>query len=307
VKIYELAKTVQMFERASHDEGLRIVVPPVVAASFGVYPLALEDDLLTLACPDWVGDDLVRFLERGLGHRIRPVTFEKEIILGYITKVYLQDGMVNVNTFVEEDFFSEKNLERLFREKEETPSPGEMRLAPEKVVFLDLSFRSNLRNIDRSEGYPFFAAESLEMPYQRNARDVRVFSGPLGEETFCLIKRSNLYCGVDNRHGFCEHRLKEVPFHIHPTEVQICGAEPDGSLMLYIYDRLETVRPGERPRFRCTYHFLHLGNRYCRQIDIRVHDLVVADRDRVRYESCQPSWSVDDLDRWLGLDWGNGG
>lgn len=306
VKIYELAKTVQLFERAAHDEGLRGAVPPIVVASFGVFPLGLSRGRLTLACPEWVRGPLLSILEAGLEAEVEPLYFEKEIILGYITKVYLQDGMVNVNTFSEKDFLRESNFPFLFREKEDGPAGCENLLPPHLLLTLDVSFRSTLRNLDRKEGYPFFAAESLDVPFSRNGRGLVVHSGPVDPGTFCLVKRSNLYAGVENRHGYAEHRVDALPFDIHPTEVQLRGVDAAGRVELSVLEETKETGPGERAAYRCSYHFLHFGNRYRRDIELRVHEAALWEREAIRYGSCQPRWSVEDLDRWLGLDWAAG-
>ncbi len=306
LKIYELARIVQLFEKASLDEGLKSAVPAVVASSFGVYPLAKNGGSLTLACPEWVRGDLLMILEKGLGVKVCPLYFEKEIILGYITKVYLQERLVNINTFESEDFLFSANPSEIFREKKEDGDGCEMGLDGAKVLFLDISFRSVLRNIDRMEGYPFFAAGDLDVPFKRDGGAVNVFSEKLSPDTFCVVKRSDLYTGIENRHGFSEHRVDALPFSIHPTEVQMKRIEGDGTLTMNVYGRDLRIRPGERPVMGCRYYFLHFGSRYMRAIDLKVHDLWVTDRSSLAYEAEQPRWSMSDLDRWLGFDWKSG-
>jgi len=303
VKIFELAKTVQLFERAAHDEGLRMAVPPIIAASFGVYPLALVDRRITVACPAWVEKDLLSFLEQGLDLEVEPIYFDREIILGYITKVYLRDRMVDVNTFGRIDFLSPDNLSSLFAEKEDSPGPYDMGLPSHLLLTLDLSFRSTLENLDRKEGYPFFATETMDVPFERNGQGLSVFGGPVAEDTFCLVKRSNLYAGVENRHGYAEHRVNALPFHIHPSEVQLLKVETDGRVELLLFDRQEETGPGDRPLWQCEYYFLYFGSRYRRRIEVQIHDVAVWNRDELHYRDRQPKWSVDDLGRWLGLDW----
>ncbi len=303
MKIYELARTVQLFEKASKDAELRQAIPAVVTASFGIFPLSLKDRTMTAACPDWVDGRMLSIIEQGLGLRICPLYYDHEIILGYITKVYLQERLVNINTFGSADFMEKADPSEILMEKPDGGDGCRMSLPVEAVLFMDVSFRSTLRNLDRKEGYPFFSAGDLNLPFRRQNGSVRVFSGPVGDETFCMLKRSNLYSGVENSHGFAEHRLASLPFSIHPTEVQIQGIEPDGTVVLNVYDRREAVSPGEVRGFRCRYFFLHFGNRYERSIDVRIHDLWVSERSDVVVENRQPSWTDEDLTRWLGLDW----
>jgi hypothetical protein len=89
---------------------------------------------------------------------------------------------------------------------------------------------------------------------------------------------------------------------IHPSELQVTGLEPDGALELFVYDRVERVRPGESPRYEVTYHFLSMGQRLRRKLVLKVYGLWIVPRAEVARTRDALPWEPEHFRRWLGYD-----
>jgi hypothetical protein len=304
----ETRDVVQMLQAASQDPELIAMLSPLVAASFGVLPLRREGNELTVAVFQRTNREALNLLEKVLDVRLKPVETQEKVMVSFLSWIYLKDGSVNFNTFLEEDFLKPQNLDRLLNEKEDLIPDAEIRLPKKQVAFLDISLRSRLENYDRPGRTTHFESTEPEIPFKiRDGLPVLYGGRQLSPETALFLLESFHYGGYEEyRHGIFGKEIVALPHLIHPTEIQIAGVRKNGSVAVYLYDHVETVRPGEQKEWTLSYFFLSYGNRLRRTLRLRVNRLLVIPRSEVvcREEPCP--FDVGDLSRWLGHDMDGG-
>lgn len=294
---------VKVLERASKNRTLKALISPVVAASFGVIPVRRKRGEVTLATFPQANRDAVALLGEVLEAKLEPIPFEEALMGHFLSKMYLKNGGVNFQTFQEADFLRKENLTALTQEKKESIR-GRCHLPKDKLILCDISFRSLLTNLDRQEEQLEYELGSTNPAFRRTSS--KIFVDPsisFTKETLLLLRESYSYRGVEFKNGFRGAAVEKLPHTIHPSEIQIASIGSGGEVTFYIYDRLETVEPEQQRTWQICYHFLSFGNRYCRQLALRLHNHRSWPRKAVTRLKGDPPLRPKDLRRWFGYDW----
>jgi hypothetical protein len=309
----EIKAQVERLEGARRDPALLATVPRVVAAQFGVVPIAaIDGGGIEVATVPGVTPHALYALERALRRRVVATPFDDGLVQLYVSRLYLKKETLNFHTFLEEDFLERDDaLERLVLEKELEPVPPHVAPDPGRLALLDYAYRSVLESLDGRPWPLSFDEESLtdlafavDGPAEGGEAVTATIARAedLEPAVFLLARESFSQGGLEHKHGWRSAEVSRLPFMIHPTELQITGIDPDGTLHLYIYDRVERVKPGDRPRFDVTYHFLSMGQRLRRRLTLKIYGLWTLARSAVRRTADPIPWSAGHLERWLGFD-----
>jgi len=302
----DIKAQVERLEAVRADEDLLKLFPPVVAAGFGAIPLARRGPTLEVAFARSVNPAAVTALGRALGVRVEPWLAEDAVLQAYLSRLYLRGTSVNFNTFLDEGFLARPDaLPLLLVEKDGEPVKPHVRADHGRLVLLDMAYRSVLEDLDGTPPPSPYEAGDTERPFDLDRDgDGAMLHRPEDppRDVLLLISESYCYEGCEHRRGWRAHDVRELPHLVHPSEVQICGLESDGTLHFYVYDRVERVRPGQSPRFDLRYHFLSFGHRYRRSIAVRVYALRPVKRADLRRAAEALPWTVEHLARYLGHD-----
>ncbi len=297
----------RILESAVRNRQVLDTVSPVAAESLGVLPIQMDEDKAVLACVRQSNPDCLKILARYLKRRVHLVPVDAEVLAPYIRRAYSEAGPINHHTFPTEDFVRKKeNFEKLLSsKKDEPPSPGS-ELEPDQVLFLDLTYESLLENIDHPYAANDSQTGSMAIPF-RVIREAPILCGdPLAPEVVIMLRKDYFCDGVECLQGIEAARILSFPYIIHPTEVQITGARADGTCTFYVYDHLEEVPRGGRPRWDLEYYFLAMGSRWRRALRIEVEYLGLFEKASVNCTNEPIAWEKGDLKRWLRLDRGGG-
>lgn len=302
----DIRAQVERLEAVRADEDLLKLFTPVVAAGFGAIPVARRGITLEVAFPKSVRPATVVALGRALGVRVEPWFAEDAVLQAYLARLYLRGQSVNFNTFLDEDFLARPEaLPLLLVEKENEPVKPHVRADPGRLVLLDMAYRSVLEDLDGSSPPSPYEAGDTDRPFdldEDGGGAILHRPDDPAREVLLLVSESYCYEGCEHRRGWRAHEVQALPHLIHPSEVQVCGLESDGTLHFYVYDRVERVRPGQTQRFDLRYHFLSFGHRYRRSIAIQVYALRNVKREDLRRTGDALPWTVDHLARYLGHD-----
>lgn len=294
-------------EAALEDPELLDMLTPVTAITFGVIPIEERDGKLVVACGETWLPACRPFVEAAVDMPIETVQFRDGVIRHYALKAYLKDYAVNHNTFADPDFLDRfENAPLLMLDKIEQVGQVGSELPPDKLVLLDVTYASELQNLDARPVPGEFLCGRADLPFRIEGDQAIVYGTDLDDDVF-LILRSDWFCdaaqntGDDSYHAIqCVH-LNYLPYMIHPSEIQITKVWDDGSVTFYLYDRLETLPPGETAQWPISYYFLSLGNRHSRRLTLNVHALAVIDRADVVFSERPIEWTEKDVDRWFRL------
>ncbi len=308
-----------ILEAAAKDRGLVSLVPPVVAAGFGVLPLRRLGDVLTVACLPRASRRALRVLRDVLELEVVATPFEGRSLHEAIKLAYFShDETVNFPTFRDPAFLDDPASAAVLREeKVERPGPVELALAADQLALVTLRYRSTLRDLDVAStggALPDPARTRLELgeldvAWVRGPRDsvhVHAPGGLPADARVALTEfRTSEYRHLAGQrvgeHAVRAHFLRALPHVIHPTEVQLTRVDADGGLGLHLYDRHERVAPGTRRRFHVSYCFLSYGSRLQRHIELDVDEVSTVARAEVQVHNQAAPWGPSELGRWLDV------
>ncbi|MCW8141491.1 MAG: hypothetical protein KIT58_21520 [Planctomycetota bacterium] len=310
-----------ILEAAAKDRELVELVPPVVAAGFGVLPLRRLGDVLTVACMPRASRRALRLLRDVLGLEIVAAPFEAASLRDAIEAAYFQaDATVNFPTFRDPDFLDDpRSAEALRREKVERPAPAELAVPPDRLALVTLCYRSTLSDLDGARAGGALPDPrrtrldlgALDVAWARRGDRVQVHVPeapeglpPAARVALTEFRQSDYRHGPGGtvgEHAVRAHLLTALPHLIHPTEVQLVQVDADGALGLHVYDRTERVAPGERRRLELAYCFLSYGSRLRRTIAVDVEEVGTVARTSVDVHNQPAPWGVTELGRWLGV------
>ena len=304
-----VSERLSVLDAATENAGLTGLLSPVAAVTFGVIPLEKRRDSLLVACGETWHPACRPFVERAVGMPIETVPYKDEVIRHYALKAYLRECTVNHNTFPDVEFINQaESAELLMTDKVEHIGEVDCGLPGDKLVLLDVTYASRLRNLDGGRPAGEFCCGSLELPFQFDGDGVLVYADDLPDDIVLLLRINSFHDAEepdteDTFHGVHAVHIaaSNLPYMIHPSEIQITRIAPDGSLTFYLYDRLETLRPGETADWSMSYYFLSLGNRHSRHLTLRVQTLALVDRGQVSLTEEPIEWRDEDLCRWFRL------
>jgi len=314
-----------LLERAIADRELLASVPPIVAFAFGVIPLKKEGTVLTLAAMPNSNADAIRVLREVLDHEIVATRFDERLLQTTIQKAYpdAEDHSINFPTFDDPDFLKKPGVARILREpKVEKIGATGCELEAGAVVLASLTYRGCLHNLEHKIPRGCLP-DARRIKYELRDDDlVWTFDGEAPVVwTDTAKKEEPLPVVLLDEFRFSDHRnyspgslyaehkasgialaAKDLPFVVHPTEVQLVRVERSGALAFHVYDHEERALPGRPLRFSCRYHFLSFGHRLRREIDVTVHDVILADRAELTARTGKPRWGAREVERWFALE-----
>jgi hypothetical protein len=315
----------ELLERAIGDKELLASVPPIVAFSFGVVPLRKAGTVLTIAVLPNANSDAIGLLRDVLGYEIVATRFEDRLLKTAIAKAYPddEDHAINFPTFEDPDFLSKPGIAAALREaKVEKLGLAGSQIDPGHVVLASLTYRGSLHNLEHPS-WRGFLPDTRRIHYELRDRDLVwtfedstpvVWPDAAKSEVLPVVLLNEFRFSSDHANRgpgwvYTEHATNGValaaqalPFVVHPTEVQLLRIERSGALVFHAYDREETAKPGAPHDFSCRYHFLYYGQRLRREIAIRVHDVLLADRSTVAARVGKPRWGCREIERWFALE-----
>ena len=296
-----------ILQEAIEDADLRDLLSPVSAVTFGVVPIEKRRDKVLVACGETWHPGCRPFVERLLGLPIETVPFRDSAIRKFVLDGYLTEGTVNHNTFLNGGFLDDPDsLELLTADKVDEIGDVHIALPSDQLVLLDITYVSVLGNLDTGKQRGELYNGPLDVPFQLLEDGSAVAAEEVEDDVAVVMRKDFFYdaleqSGEDSYHGIQALHLNELPYMIHPSEIQLTQVDEDGSLALYVYDHVDRIRPGEIRTWTISYCFLSLGNRHSRRLSVRVNSLAAVDRDRVAQADGPIDWTVGDLDRWFRL------
>jgi len=311
-----------LLERAIGDKELLSAVPPIVAFAFGVIPLEKKGSVLTLATMRTANKDALRVLRAVLEQEIVAVFFDDRLLQSSIDKAYPQteEHAINFPTFEDPDFLAKPETARRLREvKIEKLGATGSQLEPGALVLASFTYRGHLESLEHG-GARGALPDARRIKYELRDDDLAwTLEGakPLGwtcawkEEPAPVVLLNEFRFSDHSNYApgalYAEHTARGValgagsfPFVIHPTEVQLLRVERSGALVFHAYDHEERALPGREHRFACRYHFLSFGQRLRREIEITVHEVVLAKLESVDRRDGRPRWGSREVARWFG-------
>ncbi|MHC4392528.1 MAG: hypothetical protein ACYS22_14605, partial [Planctomycetota bacterium] len=258
---FEVRAHIERLERVKRRPELLERVPRVVAAGFGVIPVGYLGDTLELFATQGLPESVEQALPRILGVAVQVQRVREALVHVYLGRLYPKEPNINFHTFETADFLDDPAAwPDLIEEKPYEPVPTTLDPDPGKVTFLDYAYRSYLTDLDGRQ-VPQFEAGDLDLKFAilgngLRGRVVMHREEPLPPEVPLVISESRSNVGIEHTHGWKGHEITELPFMVHPTEIQVVGVHNDGAIDLFVYDRVERVRPGETPRFEIVYHYM---------------------------------------------------
>lgn len=292
----------QLREALSDPETLG-TIPPALAANFGVIPIRVMDSCAIIGHVPDICPDCLTFLERYFERDIQPVPLDSKIVFAAIIDAYLKDQTVNHDTFPAPDFILKaENETKLLNEKRDEIGPVIAQVPDGKIVFLETSYWSEMRCLDRQEEEEDADIGSESIPFKlSNGRPI-VAAPRISPNAFLLERRNYSYEGCHNRHGILRVEVDSLPHIIHPSEIQLTQVREDGSATFYSYDSLVDVAPGTQATLQMEYYFISFGCRYHRKLLLKIHTLEMFDRESIEYVDDEIPWDLEDTRRWLGID-----
>ena len=292
---------------------LRGTLTPAAALSFGVVPVCEHDGRLVLAALPSVHPDCEGALSATLERPVLFVRFDEGLVREAIRRHYLgskgDKTGVDLPTFKTPGFLKDRRAaKRLLSEKRGALPAEEIRLAPDRVAFLDIRVHSVLRSLDVKRRVEFAPTKSmLAFRLEREGEgggecQAVLFRDKLpAADVKAIVSQSLFYDGDEHVHAVVSKDLTGLPHVIHPSELQLAGLDEDEA-RLWVYDRIETVRAGQPASWRTKYYFLHFGARLERTLRIDVLAFATVPRSNIRLAGTSERLAPAELERVFGLD-----
>ncbi|MGE0433307.1 MAG: hypothetical protein AB7K09_17450 [Planctomycetota bacterium] len=295
-----------MLREALTQAELLHYVPPVVALSFGVLPLARRKDTLYLACRPDVPPAALPVLRSLVPVPIEGLSFDRDVMIRYLRQLNRNVGGVNLPTFTQADFLTrEENLPILSEEKHEAGIDPECSLAASDIMLVEYRYRSWMANLDDPETPMQRYQGDMEVPFRVRddvspPRAVVYRADAQKPDAILLTRRQFTFAGTEHGFGIGGQVVtrSELPYVLHPTEIQLRGVHPD-SLIFHVYDHDEVVPVGQTAHFDCEYYFLDGGQRQHRKLSVDVLGSWRVARSALQYREHEEFGDALDLERWF--------
>jgi hypothetical protein len=292
-------RTVKLLNDAIQNPELLGTITPALAANLGVIPLQTSEDYVCVGHVPGMCRDCLKFLERYYGKEVVAVPLDDGLARSVIFQVYLKGKPINHDTFPVPDYLLMPEYEsKLLHEKRDDIGPVSSGLPKDEVVFLETSYRSLLVSLDSAESEEQ-QIDSDDVPFKITPGGPLVLRDLVSDDVLLVERRNYSYSGSQDRHGILREDVRSLPHVIHPSELQVTQIRVDGSLGLFVYDRVERVAVGSTAQFTVPYYFISFGCRYRRQLVLTIHRLCKFKRDKIVYTGDALPWDNEDLERWL--------
>lgn len=290
-------------ENALQDRELLDSVPAIAAMQCGVMPISRASNRLVVACSDAMIDDCRAFLQQAFEFDLVFEPYPEGILREYLELAYLQDRNLNHHTFSDAEFLrNTDSWPALLQEKVDIPDQVQNKMPSHEIVFIDISYYSFLRSLDSHAEPSDLQCGDTALPFQIREGIPYVAMDELPDEAIGMVRKDYFHEGVYALHGIEGTAIEYLPHYVHPTELQICCIEADGSVGFYVYDHIDIVAPGQTKAWDVRYYFLSMGARLERRLTLRVNAIVKTRKSAIRHVQGSIEWDVTDVDRWFMLD-----
>ena len=227
----------------------------------------------------------------------------ESLVLSGIEHYYMGERGLNLQTFRDPEFLRDPiSAPTILKEKVEDLPTVLWDPNPDYLTFVDLSLHSILKNLDGDDSMDPTNADAAYAFKFRGNKPLVFQDGPVPQDVAMVVQRSFFYDGCEHVHGFGGDTADELPFVLHPSEMQIIGLTGEGVIIIYLYDQVVHLAPGDKGDFSIEYLYLRHGMRYHRRIDLKVHGVWRARRDAVEYTNYEKHAEPQDLQRIFGLE-----
>lgn len=289
----------EVAEKAS----LTRLLPAVAAYSLGAIPLSRDDDGIALATFPGICSGALGLLRRHLGAPVKPVEFDENVMAFFVDKIYLNGRGVNIHTFASPDFLDDpRNDERVLSLKVEHPEPAIAGANPGKIVLLDVHLASALADLDNPQPARLEAWRLGEFcpGFRREGDRWTVWSAaPLPADAPLFIQYSEHYSGGEFFRDITGEAVREFPFILFPSEVQILGVRAEGTVELYLDGATHSIAPGQTPVLGTEYWLVRHGHRFHRRLTVAVKGVWLADRRNIDVAPPFRGAGAPELANWL--------
>ncbi len=279
------------------------LLPSVAAYSLGAIPLSRDDDGIALATFPGICSGALGLLRRHLGAPLKPVEFDENVMAFFVDKIYLNGRGVNIHTFKSPDFLDDpRNDERVLALKVEHPEPATAELNPGKIVLLDVHLASALSDLDDPQPARLEAWRLGEFcpGFRREGDRWTVWSAaPLPADAPLFIQYSEHYSGGEFFRDITGEAVREFPFILFPSEVQILGVRANGTVELYLDGVTHSIAPGQTPVLGTEYWLVRHGHRFHRKLTVGVKGVWLADRGNIDVAPPFRGAGAPELANWL--------
>ncbi|MCE9581982.1 MAG: hypothetical protein K8T20_05645 [Planctomycetes bacterium] len=291
----------EIAERAS----LTRLLPAVGAYSLGAIPLSRDDDGISMATYPGICPAALALLRRHLGAPIKPIAFDEEVMTFFVKKIYLGDHGVNLHTFRSADFLDNPaNDEKVLSVKVESPETGVSALDPGRIALADIHLSSVLRNLDTGQPprLETWRLGEFRPGFRRDGDRWTIWAAnPVPTDAPLFIQYSEEYEGDEFFRDISAEAVREFPFILFASEVQVLGVEASGALVLYVDGATHRIEPGSTPALQAEYWLVRHGHRFHRKLEIRVRGIWVESRDSLNFEPPFRGAGAEELRKWLSL------
>jgi len=250
------------------------LLPAAGAYSLGAIPLSRDEDGIAVATFPGVCPGALALLRRHLGALVKPVEFDENVMAFFVNKIYLNDRGVNIHTFRTAAFLDDPaNDEKILSVKDEHPNPTAAAVDAGHTVLVDVHLASELDDLDSRQPARLDSWRLGEFcpGFRRNGNRWTVWAaGALPQDSPLFIQYSEDYSGGEFFRDLTAEAVREFPFILFPSEVQILGVAKDGTLDLYLDGKTHQVAPGQTPVLGTEYWLVRHGHRFHRKLKVEI-------------------------------------
>lgn len=285
-------------------DALTRLIPAVAAYSLGAIPLSRDEDGIAMATFPGICPGALALLRRHLGAVVKPVEFDEGVMQFFVDKIYLNGRGVNIHTFRNADFLDDaSNDEKVLAAKVERPEPTGSALPAGDLVLADMHLASHLKNLDNPQPLRLDSWRLGEFcPGFRNEGGKWTVwtAGPFPADAPLFLQYSENYDGDEFFRDLTGEPVREFPFILFPSEVQILGVGAAGALDLYVDGVTHRIEPGSTPTLQAEYWLVRHGQRFHRKLTVDVRGVWNVKREEVDFAPPFRGAGAAELRKWLG-------
>lgn len=293
---------IQIIARAVNNRKLSRILSPAGSTCFGAIAIARGRAKARFAICEGSNPDCRLAMAAALRRPVDLVAFDRDLMERTIGEVISKNEPVNLPTFASADFLSDPACaQALLTEKRDAFARSSPDLVPEELALLELRLTNEMDGLDARRRTAYVQG-SMEMPFKVLADGpVLMRDSPVPEAVKLVASVEMGFEGQQRGSAWKTMEMEELPLVLHPSEMQLVELSADGVLSFYVYDSTHRVAPGERARYSCEYHFLHMGLRYRRKLTLEVLHYGIYRRATLPVGRASEVLDADDIGRLFGL------
>ena len=302
------AEQESLLRKSLAQEETRRLVPPVICVSFGLLPLGEHGGALVVAMRPDVPSRALPALQQLVPRPIHAIRFDREAMIKHLMLLNQMEGGINLPTFETPEFMDKPELlERLHHPKVEEGVEPLCELESNEILLFDYRYVSEMTNLDAEDNEETtHYSGSMDVAFRVRDGEAHVFrKEALEDDAVLLTRRQFSLRGTENAVGLGGKvvRRDELPYVVHPSEIQVRGVTPTGIVVHnYDHDQYVGVDAPADFSFGCTYYFLDAGRRQMRRIRIEVFGLWRMRKSELKLLEREEWGDEQDLDRWFYND-----